>query len=121
MGIPVVIPDASKPQIYLLRGVLAHGVFEHSLEMRCGVDYGAPNSHHFKRIAVPYEAADIPSKTSEYEQPDMSIFLSYIAYFTKGLSETYFDECLKALLELSKTSKENEYKAWLSIMDDRTR
>jgi len=32
--------------------------------MRCGVDFGAPNKAHIKRIAVPYEAADIPSKTS---------------------------------------------------------
>ncbi len=32
--------------------------------MRCGVDYGIPNHYHKKRIAVPYEAADIPSKTS---------------------------------------------------------
>jgi len=31
--------------------------------MRCGVDYGVPKIHK-KLIAVPYEAADIPSKTS---------------------------------------------------------
>jgi hypothetical protein len=54
--------------------------------MRCGVDYGAPNELHIKKIAVPYEAADIPSKTSEYEQPDVSTLLSYISYYTKGLS-----------------------------------
>lgn len=73
--------------------------------MRCGVDFGVPSSLHIKKIAVPYEAADIPSKTSEYEQPDVSIILSYVAYYTKGLSEAFFDQCLKALLELSKTSK----------------
>jgi hypothetical protein len=66
--------------------------------MRCGVDFGAPNAFHVKRIAVPYEAADIPSKTSEYEQPDVSTLLSYISYFTKGLSEEYFEDCLKELL-----------------------
>jgi len=31
--------------------------------MRCGVDFGVPHKHP-KRIAVPYEAVDIPSKTS---------------------------------------------------------
>ena len=84
--IPSVVPDASKPQIYLLRGILAYSIFEHCLSMRCGVDFGVPSSLHIKRIAVPYEAADIPSKTSEYEQPDVSILLSYVAYYTKGLS-----------------------------------
>lgn len=63
-NIPINIPDASKPQIYLLRGILAFGIFEHCLSMRCGVDFGAPNASHLKKIAVPYEAADIPSKTS---------------------------------------------------------
>lgn len=53
--------------------------------MRCGVNYGVPNKEHKKRIAVPYEAADIPSKTSEYQHPDVSIILSYFAYYTKGL------------------------------------
>lgn len=64
--IPSFINDASKPQIFLLRGALAYGIFEHCLSMRCGVDFGAPNHLHIKKIAVPYEAADIPSKTSEY-------------------------------------------------------
>ncbi len=62
--IPVNIPDKSRPQVYLLRGILAYGIFEHCLSMRCGVDFGVPNSAHIKKIAVPYEAADIPSKTS---------------------------------------------------------
>lgn len=89
--IPSCILEASKPQIYLLRGILAYGIFKHCLSMRCGVDFGIPNKFHIKRIAVPYEAADIPSKTSEYEQPDVSTLLSYIAYYTTGLSAKYFD------------------------------
>ena len=53
-NLPASIPEASKPQIYLLRGVLAYGIFEHCLSMRCGVDFGIPNANHVKRIAVPY-------------------------------------------------------------------
>ena len=70
-----------------MRGAIGYGIFEHCLSMRCGVDYGVPNSLHKKRIAVPYEAADIPSKTSEYQQPDVSTILSYLAYYTKGLTK----------------------------------
>jgi hypothetical protein len=71
-AIPPIVSDDSKPHIYLLRGILAYGIFEHYLAMRCGVDFGAPNALHVIRIAVPYEAADIPSNKSESEHPDVS-------------------------------------------------
>ena len=77
--------------------------------MRCGVNYGIPNKEHKKRIAVPYDAADIPSTKSEYQHPDVSIFLSYFAYYTKGLTYEQFLEALKKLLTLSSTSKTIEY------------
>ena len=54
--------------------------------MRCGVDYGVPGPEHKKQIAVPYDAADIPSKNSEYQHPDVSTILSFFAYYTKGLT-----------------------------------
>ena len=63
------ISEASFNQIFILRGVFAYGIFEHCLSKRCGVDYGVPGPDHVKTIAVPYEAADIPSKSSEYEHP----------------------------------------------------
>ena len=34
-----------------------------------------------KRVAVPYEAADMPSLRSEYAHPDLAIIVSYIGYF----------------------------------------
>ena len=80
------ISHKSYDQIYALRGALGYNIFEHCLSMRCGVTFGVPGPEHLKRIAVPYEAADIPSRTSEYEQPDVSAYLSYLAYYTKGLS-----------------------------------
>ncbi len=51
-------------QILVLRGALGYGIFEHCLSMRCGVEYGVPDKFHKKKIAVPYTAADIPSRTS---------------------------------------------------------
>jgi len=58
------IASGSKNQIFILRGLFAYGILEHCLSKRCGVDYGVPGPEHSKKIAVPYEAADIPSKTS---------------------------------------------------------
>jgi hypothetical protein len=31
------------------------------MSVRCQVDYGIPKLSHPKRVAVPYDAADIPS------------------------------------------------------------
>jgi len=38
------IGEVSRNQIYILRGALAYGIFEHCVSMRCGVQFGAPNS-----------------------------------------------------------------------------
>ena len=53
------------------------------------MDYGVPDEERklIKKVAVPYEAAGIPSKKNEYSQPDVSIILSYLSYFNTGLSE----------------------------------
>lgn len=87
---PSFIRNTWRNQILILRGAIGFGIFEHCLSMRCGVDYGVPGPDHKKKIAVPYDAADIPSKTSEYQHPDLSSILSYCAYYTKGLSHKQF-------------------------------
>ena len=60
------------------------------MSLRVGVDFGAPGEKHHKKVAVPYEAADVPSIRSEYAHPDLAIFVSYIAYFEKGLTKDQF-------------------------------
>ena len=67
--------------------------------MRCGVTYGVPDDERKKekRVAVPYEAADVPSKKNEYSQPDVSILLSFLAYYNEGLNEEEFEEMLMGL------------------------
>lgn len=87
---PSFVRKTWRNQILILRGAIGFGIFEHCLSMRCGVDYGVPGPDHKKKIAVPYDAADIPSKTSEYQHPDLSSILSYCAYYTKGLSYKQF-------------------------------
>ncbi len=54
--------------------------------MRNGVDFGVPGEEHPKKIGVPYEAADVPSKRSQFSHPDVAILVSYISYFAKGIS-----------------------------------
>jgi len=80
------IPKLAYSQIYSIRGLVAYGVLEHCLSLRCSVDYGIPSEMHPKRVAVPYEAADVPSKRSEYAHPDVSAILSYICRYISGLT-----------------------------------
>ena len=76
--------------LYILRGYLAYGVLEHCFILRCKVNYGVPDRERKvaskKRLAVPYEAADIPSKKNDYAHPDVAIFLSYLSYYNFGLT-----------------------------------
>ena len=97
------LKDTELKLLYILRGALAFGILEHCLSLRCGVNYGVPDSKRsaVKRIAVPYEAANVPSKKNEYSQPDVSITLSFLAYYHSGLSQEYFRECLEFLQKLN--------------------
>ncbi len=50
-----------------------------------------------KRLAVPYEAADIPSKKNDYAHPDVAILLSFLAYYNYGLTDDEVLECMNKL------------------------
>lgn len=52
-------------------------------------------------MSVPYEAADIPSKRNEFAQPDVSIILTFISYYTKGIDLDSFYECLDELKRMN--------------------
>ena len=69
-----------------MRGLLAYGIIEHCFTLRNGVDYGVPGADNKKRVGVPYEAADVPSKRSEYSHPDVATVLSYLSYYSRGLT-----------------------------------
>ena len=78
------------------------------------MDFGVPSDHHPKAVAVPYEAADIPSKRSEYAHPDVAGILSYICYYQKGLTEKQFRICLNKLLILPEVARKFSYEQWLT-------
>lgn len=99
------IPEKIHNQIFAARGLLAYGVVEHCFTLRNGVDYGVPAGDNRKRAGVPYEAADVPSKRSEYSHPDVATMLSYLAYFSKGLTFEQFEETLKCLLSQTKSAQ----------------
>jgi hypothetical protein len=58
------VPSKVLNQVFTVRGLISYGILEHCLSLRNGVDYGVPGPEHLKRVGVPYEAADVPSKRS---------------------------------------------------------
>ena len=42
--------------LLIMRGLLAYGVFDHCMLLRCRVNFGIPNEERMKkkRLAVPY-------------------------------------------------------------------
>jgi hypothetical protein len=87
------------------------------LTLRNGVDYGAPGKDNLKRVGVPYEAADMPSKRSEYSHPEVATILSYLSYYSKGLSYPEFVEALKCLLKQTTSSQERNYREWINCIE----
>ena len=83
------------------------------------MDFGAPGPDHqgFKRVGVPYEAADVPSKRSEFSHPDLSIIVSYISYFTKGITYDQFVESIEQLLSESETSQKAYFNQMLKSIE----
>ena len=50
-------------------------------------------------LAIPYEAADVPSKRNDYAHPDVAILLTYLAYYNTGMSKKDFEDCLNRLFQ----------------------
>lgn len=57
--------------------------------LRCTVNYGVPDIDRImktgKKLAVPFEASNVPSKRNDFAQPDVAIFLSYMSYYQAGI------------------------------------
>lgn len=94
--------------------------------MRCKVNYGVPDPEKKKkkRLAIPYEAADIPSKRNDFEHPEVSILLTYLAYYNTGLTGQEMKECIDRFLELTQENMQariNEFGQWLKSLSDETK
>lgn len=91
--------------------------------LRPQIKYGVPDKERInrtgKRISVPYEAANVPSKRNDYAQPDVAIYLTYLSYYNSGLS---FEDLREGFVKLEKITKGNDeakaqiYKTWYSTL-----
>lgn len=85
-----------------LRGLLCGGVLRHCLSLRRDVHYGAPGEgqRHGRAAAVPYVAANTPSKRSDFVHPEVALTLTCLTYYARGLGADRVKEAIAALRKL---------------------
>ncbi|KAI8807157.1 hypothetical protein BJ742DRAFT_739966 [Cladochytrium replicatum] len=93
-----------KACLLALRGFLAFGLLEMSLERRCRVDYGI-DTRRKKRVAVPFRSCDQPAERSEWAHPDCAIFLTHLGYYYEGLTKDQVQESLVHLLQFGREAQ----------------
>jgi hypothetical protein len=104
--------DLAYNAILALRGLLAFGVFEHCIRQRSRVNFGIRNEG-LKKLAVPFYASDTPSLRAEFAHPDVSIVLTMIAYYDRGLTQSELLRAITKLLSLNLSEQRYHYERWL--------
>ncbi|TMW55333.1 hypothetical protein Poli38472_013224 [Pythium oligandrum] len=102
-----------KHQLLALRGLISFGVLEHCLEKRNRVSFGLPvPGSRPKLLAIPFQAADLPSERAEFCHPDVSIVLTLLAYYHAGLRDEEVFKAFQTLLLLDESERARYYDAW---------
>ncbi|KAE8377081.1 hypothetical protein BDV26DRAFT_293508 [Aspergillus bertholletiae] len=88
-------PQTQK-SLYLLRGLLAHGILLLCLKKRWNVQYGL----HPDRapMAVPFRAKGVPSDHAEWGHPDVAILFTCLSFYHQGLTENQLRQGLREVL-----------------------
>ncbi|KEP46478.1 putative large low complexity protein [Rhizoctonia solani 123E] len=96
--------------LLLLRGLLACGILAFALRDKYyRVNYGLDLSRSL--LAVPYIAKDVPSLRAEFGHPDVTILLTCLSYYYKGLSEAQLASCFEMIYKLDNPAL--EYDHWV--------
>ncbi|OJD29536.1 uncharacterized protein BKCO1_7800036 [Diplodia corticola] len=101
--------SASRKTIYLLRGLLAHGILILTLKKKWNVQYGL---HPMRDpVAVPYHAKGVPSDQAEWGHPDVCILLTCLSFYFAGLNVSQLQKCVLQVLQSDDPA--SEYGRWV--------
>lgn len=101
------VPNARKI-VYLLRGLLVHGILLLCLKKRWNVQYGLhPNRDP---VAVPFHAKGVPSEQAEWGHPDVAILFTCLAFYYQGLNQKQVRQSLQVVLKSDDPT--TEYDQW---------
>lgn len=94
--------------VYLIRGLLVHGILLLCLKKRWNVQYGL----HPRRdpVAVPFHAKGVPSEQAEWGHPDVAILFTCLAFYYQGLDQKQVRQSLQLVLKSDDPA--TEYDQW---------
>ena len=114
-SLQVLTEETCWTNLLILRGLIAHGILlKQLMDKRWNVDFGLDRSRTL--LAVPYRAKGVPSMSSEYQHPDVTVILTCLAWYHTGLSEIEMIECFKELMKSGDPSE--KYKEWTDLRAD---
>ncbi|GME34063.1 hypothetical protein BKCO1_7800036 [Neofusicoccum parvum] len=91
--------------MYLLRGLLAHGILILTLKKKWNVQYGL---HPMRDpVAVPYHAKGVPSDQAEWGHPDVCILLTCLSFYFAGLNVVQLQKCVLQVLQSDDPANEH--------------
>lgn len=96
--------------VYLLRGLLVNRLLLMALKKRWNVQYGLHPAR--EPIAVPFTAKGVPSDSSEWGHPDVSVLFTCLSFYYQGLSIEHLKQCLQHLLKADDPA--SVYDSWTS-------
>ncbi|KAL1614319.1 hypothetical protein SLS56_012136 [Neofusicoccum ribis] len=100
--------SSSRKTLYLLRGLLAHGILILALKKRWNVQYGL---HPLRDpVSVPYHSKGVPSDQAEWGHPDVSILLTCLSFYFAGLTTAQLQKCIIHILQADDPA--GEYGHW---------
>jgi hypothetical protein len=96
--------------LFVLRGILQNRILYHMLkDKRYRVDYGLDLNRSL--LAVPFRAKDLPSPKSEFAHPDVTILLTCLSYYFRGLDTGMIKQTLMYLTRSA--TPDLTYSEWL--------
>lgn len=97
-----------RKNVYLLRGLIVHGVLLTCLKKRWNVQYGL--HPHRDPVAVPFHAKGVPSEQAEWGHPDVAILFTCLAFYYQGLTATQLRQSLQVVFKSDDPTM--EYDQW---------
>lgn len=103
-------PDApnARKNVYIVRGLLVHGILLLCLKKRWNVQYGLHPGRD--PVAVPFHAKGVPSEQAEWGHPDVAIVFTCLAFYYQGLNPKQLRQSLQVVLKSDDPT--TEYDQW---------
>ncbi|CCA73756.1 hypothetical protein PIIN_07711 [Serendipita indica DSM 11827] len=106
--------------LLILRGLFSSDILLHALkDKRFRVHYGLDLSR--TPVAIPFRAKDFPSLRSEFGHPDVTIVLTCLSYYYRGLDDDMIHRSIVQLLKSNTpdlTYEEWLTKCWVEVRQD---